>query len=594
MRVRLLRGLRLLAWTPLLLVLGPVLAPPRSGGGQDLGTLISPGKLSKAHAKLEGIENCQKCHEPGRKVTAEKCLACHKPVAERIAARKGVHRDVKDDCVTCHVEHAGVDAELRPFDPKKFDHAKETGFPLDGLHAPLAAKCESCHKERSFLAAKPACASCHNDVHKGRLGSDCAHCHTTAVAFKETTRSFDHSRTAYPLTGAHVTVKCAACHRTPDYKVAKFDACNDCHKDPHAKPLGVCQSCHTTDSFKATKKIEHDKTAFPLVGRHAAVPCATCHVKPATEVHLKFGKCADCHQDPHKGVFKGADCATCHNESGFKKAAPFDHAAKTGYALDGKHASVACAACHKGASVAPGTPLSKMSVDFLGAKKDCATCHADPHRGELGIRCETCHNTTVFKVASFQHPRFPEFFTGRHATAPCETCHKTAPAAAGKTPVRLFKGVSTDCATCHKDAHAGQLGATCQTCHGTQDWKIAGYKHQDKSLAGFFVGKHAATPCEKCHKPSEAPAAPGAPPTRLFKGVSTACAKCNNDPHLGQLGAQCQTCHGAETWKLPAYKHQNKSLAEFFAAKHGTTPCADCHKPKTDTFAAGPGTAVVY
>ena len=200
------RGLRLLAWTPLLLVLGPVLAPPRSGGGQDLGTLISPGKLSKPHAKLEGIDNCQKCHEPGRKVTAEKCLACHKPIAERIAAKKGVHRDVKDDCVTCHVEHAGVDAELRPFDPKTFDHARETGFPLDGLHAPLAGKCESCHKGRSFLAAKPACASCHNDVHKGRLGSDCAHCHSTAVPFKETTKSFDHSRTAYPLTGAHANV----------------------------------------------------------------------------------------------------------------------------------------------------------------------------------------------------------------------------------------------------------------------------------------------------------------------------------------------------------------------------------------------------
>ncbi len=590
-----LRGaLRLLAWAPLLLALGPVLAPARRGDGQDLGTLISPGKLSKAHAKLEGLDNCQKCHEPGRKVTAEKCLACHRPVAERIAEKKGVHRDVKDDCVACHVEHAGVDAELRPFDPKKFDHARETGFPLDGLHAPLAAKCESCHKTRSFLAAKPACAACHNDVHKGRLGNDCAHCHTTLVAFKDTTRSFDHSRTAYPLTGAHATVKCAACHKTPDYKVAKFDACNDCHKDPHVKPLGVCQSCHTTDSFKTTRKIEHDRTAFPLVGKHAAVPCATCHVKPATEVHLRFGKCADCHQDPHKGVFKGVDCAACHNESGFKKATPFDHAAKTGYALDGKHAQVACAACHKGAAVAPGTPVSKMSVDFLGAKKECASCHSDPHRGELGVKCETCHNTTSFKVASFQHPRFPDFFTGRHATAACETCHKTAPAAPGKTAVRLFKGVSTECATCHKDAHAGQLGTACQTCHSNQDWKIPAYKHQDKSLAAFFAGKHATAPCEKCHKPPEAPAAPGAPPTRLFKGVSTACATCHKDPHLGQLGTQCQTCHGAETWKLPGYKHQDKNLVDFFSSKHGTVPCADCHKEKTQAFPAGPGTAVVF
>ncbi len=120
--------MRCLAAAPLLLVLLPLVSPPRRSDGQDLGNLLSPGKLSKPHAKLEGLDNCQKCHEPGRKVTAEKCLACHQPVAERIAAKKGVHRDVRGDCVSCHVEHAGVDAELRPFDPKTFDHKAETGI----------------------------------------------------------------------------------------------------------------------------------------------------------------------------------------------------------------------------------------------------------------------------------------------------------------------------------------------------------------------------------------------------------------------------------------------------------------------------------
>ncbi len=232
------RAARLLAAAPLLLVLGPLFSSPRATGGQDLGNLLSPGRLSKAHAKLEGLDNCQKCHEPGRKVTAEKCLACHAPIAERIAAKKGVHRDVKGDCVSCHVEHAGVDAELRPFDTKKFDHAAETGFALDGKHAPLAANCQSCHKTRSFLTLKPACASCHADKHKGRMGPDCASCHTTAVAFKEAAKTFDHSKAAFPLTGAHATVACANCHKTPDFRVAKFGACNDCHRDPHVKPLG--------------------------------------------------------------------------------------------------------------------------------------------------------------------------------------------------------------------------------------------------------------------------------------------------------------------------------------------------------------------
>ena len=91
-----------------------------AAGRRESGSLVSPGKLSKPHAKLEGIENCEKCHEPGRKVTAARCLECHKPVAERIRARKGVHRDATgDDCATCHVEHAGLDGDLRHFDDER-------------------------------------------------------------------------------------------------------------------------------------------------------------------------------------------------------------------------------------------------------------------------------------------------------------------------------------------------------------------------------------------------------------------------------------------------------------------------------------------
>ena len=41
---------------------------------------ISPGDLSKAHASLEGVSNCTKCHTVGKKVTSEKCLDCHKEI----------------------------------------------------------------------------------------------------------------------------------------------------------------------------------------------------------------------------------------------------------------------------------------------------------------------------------------------------------------------------------------------------------------------------------------------------------------------------------------------------------------------------------
>ncbi len=201
-----------------------VVARPTPAAAQ-VGRLVSPGPLSKAHAALEGVANCQKCHEPGRQVTADRCLSCHQPVAQRIRERRGVHRDVKGDCVTCHVEHAGVDAELRPFDLSRFDHARDAGFPLDGRHAPIAKDCARCHKGRSFLTARPACASCHADVHKGTLGPTCTSCHSTAERFAAARTSFDHSQAAFPLTGAHRTVACARCHAGYDETALR----QDCH-----------------------------------------------------------------------------------------------------------------------------------------------------------------------------------------------------------------------------------------------------------------------------------------------------------------------------------------------------------------------------
>src|SRR5512134_103188 len=100
---------------------------PREAYAQ-IGALVSPGRLSRAHASLEGIANCLQCHSAGQRVAADKCLACHKPVAERIAQKRGVHRAVTTDCISCHVEHAGVDGELRPFDTRGFDHSAETRF----------------------------------------------------------------------------------------------------------------------------------------------------------------------------------------------------------------------------------------------------------------------------------------------------------------------------------------------------------------------------------------------------------------------------------------------------------------------------------
>lgn len=559
----------------------------------QIGQLISPGPLSKAHASFEGADKCQKCHEPGRRVTNDLCLSCHKPVADRMRMTKGVHRAVTGDCADCHVEHAGVGAELRPFDPQKFDHAAETGFVLDGRHLAVAKDCAKCHKARSFLSLSPACGTCHTDIHKPSLGPDCRTCHSTALPFKDARTRFDHTRAAFQLVGAHRDVACAKCHVSQVFKGLTFARCTDCHKSPHRQAMGdVCTSCHTNDSWK-TQRVDHSKTVFPLRGKHAAVPCVKCHVRPPLQVPVKSDRCAACHQDPHRGAFK-KDCSDCHNESGFGRGT-FDHATGTRFPLTGAHAPLACAKCHKGASTAGAAPA--RVVDFRGLAIACASCHKDVHKAELGRACEACHTPVSFRVPAFNHPRMPEFFAGQHQGVPCAKCHVArAPGAPARTGVPVgdwtLKNLPTSCARCHQDVHLGQVGTACEACHSIDAAKFAPVKFSHAKAAFKLTGRHEAVECRKCHKP-ETGSFPAGPGTAVrLKGLSTACSACHQDQHLGQFGRGCESCHSPATFKVPSFTHANQKT--FFVGKHATQPCSACHKPVAADYPAGRGTTVRY
>jgi hypothetical protein len=594
----------------------------------QLGALVSPGRLSRAHASLEGIGSCLQCHSAGRGIAPEKCLTCHKPVAERIAQRKGVHRNAASDCVACHVEHAGVDAELRPFNVERFNHRTETGFPLDGLHAPIAANCSACHKTRSFLTASPSCSSCHADAHKGALGPTCATCHTTSIKFADSRARFDHSRTMFPLAGAHATVTCASCHVTKaSYKIAGFASCETCHNDPHRERFGNnCSSCHTAQAWKTTR-IDHSRTAFPLRGAHASTQCVSCHVKPTMQVKPRSDTCAACHTDPHRGVFK-RDCASCHTETTFKTTGPanttgFDHSS-TRFPLVEAHATLACASCHTGQSTtavtgraaAPAPPsrgttatgaiarpatsgATRPVADFRGLKTECASCHADVHRAELGTSCDTCHSARTFQVSAFTHAKPRAFFGGQHAALRCAQCHASvygAPAAAVTRPTAVvarparsttpptvirtgFTQASETCVSCHTDVHFGQVGARCETCHTVETAKFAVTNFPHAKTKFPLTGKHVPLKCEACHDVATQTFPGGHGTARRLTGIGTACASCHKDPHANELGTDCQSCHSSDTFAIKRFTHRRAHLLRsFFIGRHITT-CTACHKP---------------
>ena len=587
-----------------LLTLAAILAGYGRADAQ-LGALLSPGALTRAHGALEGIANCEKCHERGKQVSAVKCLSCHKPVADRITKQAGIHKDAKGECVTCHVEHTGADGELRPFDQAAFDHAGVARFAIDGKHAVLAGKCAACHRTRSFLTLSATCQSCHKDVHNGTLGPACASCHTTQVAFKEVTSGgrFDHAKAAFPLTGAHASVACASCHANRVYKGLSFSSCTSCHKDRHQPTFGpVCSTCHTTDAWKTTK-IDHGRTVFPLVGRHALAACASCHKQGAMRVKPRSDTCAACHVDVHRGTFK-QDCKSCHNEGGFAKA-PFDHS-QTRFPLEGKHAPIACAACHK--TMIPGaTPTARRVADFRGLGTSCVSCHADVHGGELGVACESCHTASTFEVTRYTHQRLPDFFGGQHAPVTCGGCHTASDggpvAALTRVPVpvagasavnRRFKTTSTTCVSCHKDVHLGQVGLECQGCHTVQDVKFATRGFPHGTTAFPLTGAHARVACALCHK-SETGVFPAGTGTAVrLKGVAVACRACHQDIHIGQVDGRCETCHSTDEFRIPAYKHRSTQLRDFFVGRHDAAKCVSCHPTVTKDFPAGRGTAVAF
>ncbi|NQU88622.1 MAG: hypothetical protein HQ541_23000 [Mariniphaga sp.] len=193
---------------------------------------ISPGDLTTAHAHLEGISNCTKCHVLGEKETTSKCLECHTEIMNLIVIKKGYHSsiEVKDKkCASCHGEHFGRDFIITRFDSATFNH-NLSGYELIGKHQELS--CKSCHtnslienkvsqkKEGSYLGLGTLCLSCHDDYHQETLPKDCATCHNQNK-FKPASL-FKHENSKFPLIGKHITVDCEKCHKIEIRRTKKF------------------------------------------------------------------------------------------------------------------------------------------------------------------------------------------------------------------------------------------------------------------------------------------------------------------------------------------------------------------------------------
>jgi len=381
--------------------------------------------LTGMHATLE----CTACHIGGKyQGTPATCVGCHLTDYQKAGNPNHVALGIPQTCQECHTTAA--------WSPATFNH-NAVGFPLTGGHANL--QCDQCHKNGNFSLTSTDCASCHlpdyqkttnpNHVAAG-IPTQCTMCHTT-IAWSPA--SFDHSKTAFPLTGAHVQLQCDQCHKG-NYNL-QVATCVSCHladftatTSPNHVTGGLpqqCEVCHSTSAWTPAS-FNHASTGWALTGAHTNLQCDQCHnitYSPSGAYSLTSTTCVTCHLNDFKGttnpnhVTAGLpqQCEVCHSTSAWSPAT-FNHN-NTAFPLTGAHTNVPCASCH-------------VNNNYTTVPTDCYSCHklaysgtTNPNHISVGFptTCATCHSTTSWLGATFNHTWFNMNHGG--ANGICATCH---------------------------------------------------------------------------------------------------------------------------------------------------------------------------
>ncbi|MDQ1352795.1 MAG: hypothetical protein QG657_3101 [Acidobacteriota bacterium] len=330
-------------------------------------------------------------------------------------------------------------------------------------------------------------------------------------------------------------LKCLTCHKD---LAERINNGKGYHKDKKMECI-YCHPEHQGEDFKliewSVKEFDHEETGYPLTGLHKKIiDCDKCHTlantvpgKKGKSYLLKDTACGDCHTDIHLKQFN-KNCEACHSTDGFKgELLKFNHQTDSTYALQGKHAALACEKCHmKKKQTFPGGPGEAVLYKPISAQ--CTACHEDFHRGQLDNDCRKCHTLDAFKPApgfNHQKTRFP--LTGFHEGLECGKCHPRIGLTVAGEMVETIK---------YKP-----LGAVCMDCH----------RDFDHSRTAFVLtGKHRGQDCRACHNEKN----PNTRKTRNTQAGMFECRVCHASPHPGQGQRQdCPECHTTETWRVDSW-----------------------------------------
>jgi hypothetical protein len=338
----------------------------------------------------------------------------------------------------------------------------------------------------------------------------------------------------------------------PHHALEGATQCFQCHEQGAGVTDAKCLACHTEIAWTRSR----------ARGYHERVRSTAC---------------AKCHPD-----HAGREFAMVHWDEGTPER--FDHR-RAGYALEGKHATLACRQCHQPrlqrSGAAPLIRKHEQGESWLGLETACASCHEDPHQAQLGDACARCHGQQAWKPASgFDHAKTGYPLTAKHAEVECAKCHLAAALdlphdSRGRPAPRWTPVAHADCVNCHKDPHAGRFPGACAKCHTTRGFQIFDANVFDHSRTRYpLAGKHAAVACAKCHDPKTAWGQ---------KPAFDRCDRCHADAH-GGLGlvagkpSDCAACHSVQGYLPATYTVASHQGAAFrLEGAHVRAACKACH-----------------
>ena len=450
--------------------------------------------------------SCAECHKDGsfQKISNE-CASCHQKNFNSTTRPNHQLTGFSTACDDCHTTNPG-------WNPANFKEHDASYFPIySGNHKGKWDRCTDCHTANTYKTF--SCTNCHEHAqsdsdsqHKGINGYSfqsvsCFSCHPQG----DKSGAFNHSQTAFPLTGAHSTVDCALCH-SAGYAGTSME-CKNCHltnfnaaQVPGHIAAGIpvdCKTCHTTSDWKPSS-FKHTTTGFELAGAHAAIiQCSSCH--PGNTTSAK-PECITCHQVQYNGA-KGhvassfpIDCRLCHNSNNWLQTT-FNHNT-TNFPLTGAHLTATCVSCH--------------IAGYVGTPMECNSCHqtnfnqtANPNHKTLGlaVTCADCHTTNPgWQPASFAIHNNYYALAGAHAAIAkdCATCHNG-----------VYTNTQKTCYTCHNADYnntanpshkAAQFLTDCTSCHSQSAWAPSTFNH-DAGYFPIYSGRHQGkwTKCSECH-----------------------------------------------------------------------------------------------